>query len=68
MFDGAELALAIAANPADVDAAVSAYEDAMFPRSAASAVDARATLDVCLGEGAPYALLDFFGAAAEAPR
>ena len=68
MFDAAELALAIAAHPADVDAAVSAYEAAMFPRSAASAVEARATLDVCLGEGAPYALLDFLGVAAEAPR
>jgi len=68
MFDAAELALAVAANPTDVDAAVTAYEDAMFPRSAASAVEARETLDVCLGQHAPYALLDFFGTTVEAPR
>lgn len=66
MFDGAELALAIAAHPGDVDAAVELYENAMFPRSAESAVDARTTLDLCLGDGAPHALLEFFGATAEA--
>ncbi|KAA0097850.1 FAD-dependent monooxygenase [Mycolicibacterium sp. P1-18] len=68
MLDAAELALAIAADPADVDAAVSAYEDAMFPRSAASAVEARATLDICLGEGAPHALVDFLGGAVQTAR
>lgn len=68
MFDAAELALAIAADPADVDAALSTYEDAMFPRSAASAREAHATLDICLGERAPYALLDFLGGTVAAPR
>ena len=35
MFDGAELGLAIAAHPNDIEAALIAYEAAMFPRSEA---------------------------------
>lgn len=62
MFDGARLALAIAAHPDDPDAALAVYEQEMFPRSAASAVDARETLDLCLGADAPYGLVDFFTA------
>ena len=33
MFDGAELGKAIAAHPGDIEAALAAYEAAMFPRS-----------------------------------
>ena len=33
MFDGAELGKAIAAHPDDIEAALTAYEEAMFPRS-----------------------------------
>ncbi|MCV7424707.1 FAD-dependent monooxygenase [Mycobacterium yunnanensis] len=65
MLDGAELALAIAARPDDVDAAVKAYELATFARSADSASEARTTLELCLGQGAPHALLDFFGATSQ---
>jgi 2-polyprenyl-6-methoxyphenol hydroxylase-like FAD-dependent oxidoreductase len=60
MLDGAELAQAIAAHPGDLDAALAAYEQTMFPRSAASAADARVILDLCLGDRAPYGLVDFF--------
>ncbi|MEV7027549.1 FAD-dependent monooxygenase, partial [Kitasatospora sp. NPDC093558] len=37
MLDGAELGTALAAHPDDVEAALTAYEQAMFPRSAKAA-------------------------------
>ena len=61
MFDGAELAKAIAANPGDVEAALVAYEKDLFPRSASEAADAQGILDACLGPHAPQSLVDFFG-------
>ena len=60
MFDGAELAKAIAARPGDIEAALAAYEEALFPRSAAEAADAEEILRVCLGSDAPQSLVDFF--------
>jgi hypothetical protein len=40
----------------------------MFPRSQSAAVDAHAVLELCLGDNAPFALIDFFtGAARGAP-
>lgn len=60
MVDGAELGLAIAAHPGDMEAAVAAYEVPMFARSASTAVEAHRMLDLCLGEGSPASLLDFF--------
>ncbi|MCW0194393.1 MAG: FAD-dependent monooxygenase, partial [Rhodococcus sp.] len=64
MFDGAELGRAIAAHPDDIEAALSGYEEAMFVRSASEAADSHVILDLCLGEGAPYSLVDFFTGAA----
>ncbi|MER5480268.1 FAD-dependent monooxygenase [Streptomyces sp. NPDC002734] len=49
MFDGAELALAVAAHPGDIEAALAAYEAALFPRSEASAVESAASLDTMFG-------------------
>jgi 2-polyprenyl-6-methoxyphenol hydroxylase-like FAD-dependent oxidoreductase len=60
MFDGAELGRALAAHPGDPEAALLAYEQDMFPRSELEAADAREMLEICLGERAPYSLLDFF--------
>ena len=60
MFDGAELAKTIAADPADMEAALLAYETALFPRSAREAAAAREVLDICLGGEAPRSLVDFF--------
>jgi 2-polyprenyl-6-methoxyphenol hydroxylase-like FAD-dependent oxidoreductase len=60
MFDGAELAQAIAANPGDIETALATYEQAMFPRSASEAVDAYLILELCLGDRAPFGLIDFF--------
>ncbi len=67
MFDGAELAKAIAARPGDAEAALAAYEEALFPRSAAEAVDAEEILRVCLGPDAPRSLVDFFTHMQSAP-
>jgi len=60
MFDGAELAKAIAANPGDVEAALLAYEKDLFPRSAAEAAEAEVILDVCLGPNSPQSLVAMF--------
>lgn len=68
MFDGSELGNAIAANPDDVEAALAAYETAMFHRSAATAVDAWEILDLCLGDSAPYGLVDFLSGTVEEVR
>ena len=56
MYDGAELGNAIAAHPGALEAALAAYEQAMFPRSAEAATDD--ILGLCLGEDAPYGLVD----------
>ena len=60
MFDGAELGRAIAASPGDIEAALAAYERALFPRSAAEAAEAIRLIGLCLGDGAPQSLVDFF--------
>jgi 2-polyprenyl-6-methoxyphenol hydroxylase-like FAD-dependent oxidoreductase len=60
MFDGAELGKAIAAHSEDIEAALAAYEQAMFPRSEQAAADAHTALRLCLDDRAPFALIDFF--------
>jgi 2-polyprenyl-6-methoxyphenol hydroxylase-like FAD-dependent oxidoreductase len=64
MFDGAELGKAIAAHPGNVEAALTGYEEAMFPRSEAEAADAHLMLELCLGDHAPFGLIDFLTASA----
>lgn len=63
MFDGAELGKAIAAHPDDIEAALTTYEEAMFPRSASEAADAHQLLELCLGNTAPFGFVDFLMAA-----
>ena len=60
MYDGAELAKAIAANAADIEAALTAYENDLFPRSAAEAPEALRMQEVLFGDDSPQSLLDFF--------
>ena len=60
MFDGAELGKALAAHPRDSEAALAIYEAALFPRSESAAAFAHQVLDVCLGDTAPFGLIDFF--------
>jgi 2-polyprenyl-6-methoxyphenol hydroxylase-like FAD-dependent oxidoreductase len=68
MFDGSELAKALATRPDDIGAALAAYEQAMFIRSEAEAADARVILDLCLGDRAPFGLVNFFATAQAARR
>ena len=65
MFDGAELGKAIAAHPGDIEAALTAYEEALFPRSESEAADAYQILELCLGDRAPFGLIDFLTGALE---
>jgi 2-polyprenyl-6-methoxyphenol hydroxylase-like FAD-dependent oxidoreductase len=59
MYDGSELGNAIAAHPHDTEAALARYEEDMFARSAAEAVDAAALLEICFGAKAPHSLVAF---------
>ena len=49
LFDGAELAAALVAHGHDTEAAFTAYEQAMFPRSEAKAVAAGDVTEGLLG-------------------
>ncbi|HWN62766.1 MAG TPA: FAD-dependent monooxygenase [Streptosporangiaceae bacterium] len=60
MLDGAELGKAIAAHADDIEAALSAYEEALFPRSESEYADAYEILELCLGDRAPFGLIEFF--------
>ncbi|MFH8562186.1 FAD-dependent oxidoreductase [Streptomyces sp. NPDC017988] len=60
MYDGAELGKALAAHPGDVEAALTAYENALFPRSAAAAAEAFRVHELCLDGNAPHSLVSFF--------
>ena len=59
MFDGAELGKAIAAHPDDIEAALTAYEEVLFPRSESFAADSHLSLDLCLDDRAPFGFIDF---------
>ena len=60
MLDGAALAQQIAAHPVDVEDALSAYEDALFPRSAEVAGRSAANLQQFFGPNAPHSTVDLF--------
>ncbi|MET7386083.1 NAD(P)/FAD-dependent oxidoreductase [Streptomyces sp. NPDC005529] len=60
MFDGAELAKAIAAHDGNLEAALTAYETALFARTEVFYADAHEILDLCLGDRAPFGLIDLF--------
>jgi 2-polyprenyl-6-methoxyphenol hydroxylase-like FAD-dependent oxidoreductase len=62
MYDAAELAKAIAANPENMEAALLAYETDLFPRSAPEALEAERMQEMLFGDNAPQSLLDFFAA------
>ncbi|UYY57146.1 FAD-dependent oxidoreductase [Sphingomonas sp. S2-65] len=65
MLEGAELAAALVRHPGDVETALGAFEEPMFSRAAAEALEAHEMLDCCLGDHAPSAFLDMMTGAAE---
>ena len=62
MLDGAELGRALVQHPADIDAAVHAFEGAMFPRGETAAHGAFDVVERCFGPDAPHALVAMFTA------
>lgn len=63
MYDGAELGEALATHPDDVEAALTAYEQAMFRRSAETAADGARLHELMFGEDAPHGLITAFAGA-----
>ncbi|MEV8320306.1 NAD(P)/FAD-dependent oxidoreductase [Streptomyces sp. NPDC059900] len=60
MFDGSELARAVAAHPGDTEAALAAYEQALFPRSENAAAESADSLVRIFRADSPQGLLDMF--------
>ncbi|MEU6606301.1 NAD(P)/FAD-dependent oxidoreductase [Streptomyces shenzhenensis] len=62
LLDGAELGLALAAHPGDTEAALSAYEERLFPRGERSAAESARSAALLFRGDAPQGLLDEFTA------
>ncbi|MEJ2866496.1 NAD(P)/FAD-dependent oxidoreductase [Actinomycetospora sp. OC33-EN08] len=60
MQDGAELGLALAAHPDDVETALAAYEQALFPRAEAATADGAELYGLMFGPDAPQSLVAMF--------
>ncbi|GAA5100095.1 FAD-dependent oxidoreductase [Nocardia iowensis] len=58
MFDGAELGRALAAHPGDAEAALSEYEQALFPRSAEFAAESDRNHGLLIGANTPASFVD----------
>ena len=58
MLDGADLAKAIAAHPGDVEAALTAYEIGLFPRSALAAREADELHELMFANDSPQRFVD----------
>jgi 2-polyprenyl-6-methoxyphenol hydroxylase-like FAD-dependent oxidoreductase len=60
MYDGYQLAFAIAANPGDTEKAVAEYEAELFPRAQVSATDSADSLVTLFSDGAAQTLATTF--------
>lgn len=58
MFDGSELGKALAAHSDDVEAALTDYEQALFPRSAQFAAESDRNHGLLFGDNTPHSLVD----------
>jgi 2-polyprenyl-6-methoxyphenol hydroxylase-like FAD-dependent oxidoreductase len=68
MYDGAELAKAIAAHPDDAEAALTEYEQALFLRSTAAATDGDELHELLFGDDTPHGLIAMFTGAGQTPE
>lgn len=62
LLDGAELGLALAEHPGDVEAALTAYEERLFPRGEAAAADSARSGALLFRADAPRGLVEMFAA------
>ncbi|MDW5318217.1 NAD(P)/FAD-dependent oxidoreductase [Rhizobium sp. PL01] len=60
MYDGAELAQAFLANPDDIETALAAYENGLFPRSGEVARESAQNLKRFFDDTAPQSVVDLF--------
>jgi 2-polyprenyl-6-methoxyphenol hydroxylase-like FAD-dependent oxidoreductase len=60
MYDGAELGKAIATHPDDIEAALTEYEQALFPRSAEAATEGVQLHELLFDHNAPHSLVAAF--------
>ncbi|MEU6002682.1 NAD(P)/FAD-dependent oxidoreductase [Streptomyces sp. NPDC047197] len=60
MYDGAELGKALAEHPDAIETALTAYEQDLFPRSAAAATDGADLHELLFGDEAPHSLVNMF--------
>ncbi|MFJ9406745.1 FAD-dependent oxidoreductase [Streptomyces sp. NPDC101393] len=66
MYDGAELGKAIAEQPDDIEAALTAYEQAMFPRGAEAAAEGIQLNELLFSDHTPHSLITAFTEAEQA--
>ncbi len=67
MLDATELALALAASPGDVAAAIGGYEAAMFKRAAAAAQESARITEILMSPAGAQGMLKFFQQYEHAP-
>ncbi|MBP2326561.1 2-polyprenyl-6-methoxyphenol hydroxylase-like FAD-dependent oxidoreductase [Kibdelosporangium banguiense] len=58
MYDGAELGKALAAHPDNIEAALTEYEQALFPRSAVAAAEGVNLHGIMFGDNTPQSMID----------
>lgn len=60
MYDGAQLAKAIIANKNDIEAALTLYENELFPRAESAAFESDKNSKIFFNENSPQSVIDLF--------